>query len=168
MTRIVIVNEKDEVIGAKEREALLPTDMYRIACLWVTNKKGEVLMVQRALSKKKSPGRWSTAVAGHVDEGEDYEDAIIREAEEELGLTLDCADISLGPKMHLTQPTYAFFCQWYRHVTDKSIEDLVPQAEEVEQLAWVTLEQLRHDFQNNPDKFVSTVSQWWPQLLEMS
>lgn len=84
--KIPIVNESDEVIAYKERESIAVEDIYRVSALWVKNSKGESLLAQRAFTKKHSPGKWEPAVAGTVEEGEDYDSNIIKEIEEELGL----------------------------------------------------------------------------------
>src|SRR3989338_11488629 len=86
MKDIIIVNENDEIIGFKKRGTLKPEDIYRVSALWIENSKGEVLLAQRSFSKKHHPGLWGPAVAGTNEEGETYEENIIKEAEEEVGL----------------------------------------------------------------------------------
>ena len=44
-------------------------------------------MQQRPLWKKIQPGKWDTAVGGHVSYGESLMEAVYREASEELGFT---------------------------------------------------------------------------------
>ncbi len=51
------------------------------------NKEGEILMIQRTLDAKKNPGCWSF-FGGGVEEGETPEQAVRREAKEELGVNL--------------------------------------------------------------------------------
>ena len=50
--RIPIVNEQDEIIGYKDRKDRNIIDITRITGLWLWNEKGEVLLAQRAFSKK--------------------------------------------------------------------------------------------------------------------
>ena len=56
--------------------------------LWLYTKSGEVLLSQRAACKTICPLLWDVSVAGHIDAGETMLTAAIREAQEEIGLTL--------------------------------------------------------------------------------
>lgn len=47
---------------------------------------GAMLLQKRAMTKDIFPGRWDCAVGGHLDSGETYEKAAVREMGEELGL----------------------------------------------------------------------------------
>ena len=47
---------------------------------------GKVLLGLRAASKKVWPGHWDT-IGGHVEDGESLDDALIREVQEEAGVT---------------------------------------------------------------------------------
>jgi 8-oxo-dGTP diphosphatase len=59
--------------------------MSKIVCAaFISNQ--EVLLVRRSAHRKWSPERWDL-VGGHVDRGEKVEDALIRECQEEVGLT---------------------------------------------------------------------------------
>ena len=85
-SKFTIVDENDNIIAQKERANIKPEDIYRVAALWVTNSKGDILLAQRALSKKHDPGKWGPAVAGTVEERETYRANIIKETSEEIGL----------------------------------------------------------------------------------
>ncbi|MBN1108105.1 MAG: NUDIX domain-containing protein [Bacteroidales bacterium] len=50
------------------------------------NEKGELYLQKRAATKDLLPGKWDTAVGGHMKPGESPEEALRREAMEELGL----------------------------------------------------------------------------------
>lgn len=56
--------------------------------LLVVNEEGKYLLAQRASTKKRDPNKWTVAVSGMVEQGESYEEAIIRETKEELGITV--------------------------------------------------------------------------------
>ena len=53
----------------------------------VTNLLGDICLQQRDKHKCLLPGKWDTAVGGHVCAGESIESALRRESREELGIT---------------------------------------------------------------------------------
>ena len=55
----------------------------------IFNDKGEIFLQKRSETKDLYPGLWDTAVGGHVGAGEKPEEAVLREAEEELGIKPD-------------------------------------------------------------------------------
>ena len=56
---------------------------------------GDILLQKRTLSKDIQPGKWDTAVGGHLALGEDFETGARRELAEELGITGDVELIHL-------------------------------------------------------------------------
>ena len=55
--------------------------------LHVFNDKGELFLQKRPAWKDIQPDKWDTAVGGHIDLGENAEQALKREVSEELGIT---------------------------------------------------------------------------------
>lgn len=160
MSRIVIVDENDVVIGAKEREALLPGERYRISFLWVTNSLGEVLLAKRSQRKKKNPGVWGPAVAGTIEEGEDYDSNMVKEIKEEIGLTVSVGDLQRGPKIAVSKDDQMWFAQTYLLTLDKLAEDFVIQLEEVECVSWFSTEKIRHMIKDEPQLLTPSANQW--------
>jgi isopentenyl-diphosphate Delta-isomerase len=151
MAKVIIVNEKDEQIGLKDRKDIKKDDIYRVSALWIKNSKGDILLAQRALTKKNNPGMWGPAVAGTNEEGETYESNIIKEAEEELGLKN--VNFKKGPKI-IRHNAHSYFCQWFTLKIDKKIDKFTIQKEEVEKIAWFKKETLLKDIKTHPDKFL--------------
>ncbi len=68
-------------------------DWHRAFHLWVLHADGYVLLQRRASGKDLAGGRVDVSVAGHVRPGETLLD-MLREAEEEIGLTLRPGDVA--------------------------------------------------------------------------
>ncbi len=63
-----------------------PGLIHRTAHVVVYHPDGRILLQRRSMDKDIQPGKWDTAVGGHVMPGETYEQAAVREMTEELGL----------------------------------------------------------------------------------
>lgn len=152
--RTVVVNEQDEVIGAKDRNCITASDIYRVSGLWIKNSAGDVLLAQRKHTKSQDPGRWGPAVAGTVEEGETYYSNIVKEAEEEIGLRN--IKPKAGPKLRVPGK-YNHWVQTYVLVVDKPIGDFKIQEEEVEKIRWFKRSELEADLRKHPDKYLDTI-----------
>ena len=81
-----VVDNNDNVVGRTAYEEVYAKKLgHRIVHVLIFNDKGEMALQLRSMKKLFCPGHWSTAVGGHVQAGENYEQAALREFEEELG-----------------------------------------------------------------------------------
>lgn len=157
--KISIVNEQDEVIGEKDRNEIdYKKDIFRVAALWVTNSNKDILLCKRVASKRLYPNRWECAVSGTLEQDETYDQAILREASEELGI--EGVLFSLGPKVLLTENAQAFV-QWYLATIDRNTDTFHPQPEEIQEARWFTRAELPELLEKNPDDFVPETKQWF-------
>ena len=85
-----LVDEDGNQIGkATRRECHSGTMLlHPVVHLHVFNAKGELYLQKRSTDKDIQPGKWDTSVGGHVDYDETVENALKREAREELGLEI--------------------------------------------------------------------------------
>lgn len=83
-----IVNEEGCVTGCATRKECHSGSMllHPVVHLHILRSDGCVFLQRRSLTKDIQPGKWDTAVGGHVDYGENIETALFREVAEELGL----------------------------------------------------------------------------------
>jgi len=83
-----IVNENDEIIGVASKEDIYKKLLcHRIVHVLIFNNEGKMFLQKRSTTVSFCPDFWSTAVGGHVDTGETYHEAALREYHEELGIT---------------------------------------------------------------------------------
>ncbi|OGV34047.1 MAG: hypothetical protein A2020_01095 [Lentisphaerae bacterium GWF2_45_14] len=83
-----IVNQDGAVIGTAPRSECHgnPALVHRCAHVVVYHPDGRILLQKRSAAKDIQPGKWDTAVGGHLQVGEDFESGARREMNEELGL----------------------------------------------------------------------------------
>ncbi len=60
--------------------------LHPVVHLHLFNSEGELYLQKRSINKDILPGYWDTSVGGHIGLDEGIEDALKREAQEELGL----------------------------------------------------------------------------------
>ena len=75
-----LVNEKGETIGkATRKECHNGSKMlHPVVHLHIFNKAGDLYLQKRSINKDIQPGKWDTAVGGHIDYGETVEEALHR------------------------------------------------------------------------------------------
>ena len=83
-----LVDEEGNVIGSATRGQCHDGSklLHPVVHLHVFDSLGRLYLQQRPLWKDIQPGKWDTAVGGHVDYGEDIASALQREVREELGI----------------------------------------------------------------------------------
>lgn len=140
MELLDVVNDKDEVIGHADIDKVHADKLlHRIVHVLIMNHAGEIALQWRSKKRSFCPQHWSTAVGGHVQSGETYEQAAIRECREELGTTI--------PKMKKT------FYDLYSHENqgEKFITTFVatydgpfyPNPEEVDKIVFFKIEEIK-------------------------
>lgn len=86
---IDLVNEFDEVVGTIDRNKCDIVNMTNIRGveLFLLTKDNKIVTPKRSGNRRIFPNCYDYSAAGMVDAGEDYETAMYRELEEELGFT---------------------------------------------------------------------------------
>lgn len=84
-----IVDEEGKVIGSATRGECHSGSklLHPVVHLHVFNSNGDIYLQRRPEWKDIQPGKWDTAVGGHIDYGETPEEALHREVREELDIT---------------------------------------------------------------------------------
>jgi isopentenyl-diphosphate delta-isomerase type 1 len=84
-----IVDQHDRVIGQASRAETHARGLkHRAVHILLFNAAGDLFIQQRAASKDTFPGRYDSSASGHLDSGENYDAAAVRELHEELGVAV--------------------------------------------------------------------------------
>lgn len=83
-----IVDDGGKITGKAPRDVIHahPDMLHPVVHLHVINENGDIFLQKRPHSKLIQPGKWDTAVGGHISFGETVEEALKRESAEEIGL----------------------------------------------------------------------------------
>jgi isopentenyldiphosphate isomerase len=92
----LVTDDDATVLGPVERGLVHgnPALIHRSAHVLVIHPEaGTLLLQKRSPLKDTSPGLWDVSVGGHVTFGQSYEEAVVRETEEELGIRVKAEDL---------------------------------------------------------------------------
>jgi isopentenyldiphosphate isomerase len=111
--------------------------------IWFYTTKGSILLQQRASSKIIYPLLWDVSVAGHIDAGEGFTTAAVREIKEEIGLIVDENElVKIGVFKSFKKYNTGIIDNEFHHVfiaeLKEDLDKLICQKEEVEALKLVT------------------------------
>ncbi|GAB4167989.1 MAG: hypothetical protein Kow00108_00810 [Calditrichia bacterium] len=86
-----LVDAEGKIVGRAPRALVHgnPDLLHPVVHLHVFNSKGELFLQKRSEKKAIQPGKWDTAVGGHVMVNETIEQALLRETQEEIGVKPD-------------------------------------------------------------------------------
>ena len=140
----------------------IPEGRYHIAVhVWIYNSKGEFLISQRAASRPAYPLFWETA-GGSVQKGEDSLTGAVREAMEEVGVTLDPAAGRLLESRR--RDHYKDFLDiWVFPCEDGPHLDRAETPDEVADCRWMTPEEI--EVLCEADTFVHSKSEFFDSVL---
>ena len=119
---------------------------------WIMNYDGEILLQQRALEKKKNPGKWCKT-GGHVDSNETCDEAIKREVYEEIGLKVKDDEVINVEIFKSLNPNEHYFAYGYIFFTNNKECDFKLQKEEVLSVRYFTIEEIEEIRRNNDKNY---------------
>ncbi len=101
-----VVDENDVPVGKATRAEVHAKNLiHRAVHVLVFNRNGDLWLQKRSLAKDKNPGVWDSSVSGHLDSGEDYLTAAIRELGEEIGVEKKAEDLKFGVSVKPSEAT---------------------------------------------------------------
>ena len=122
---------------------------HRTVHIWVY-RGTEILLQRRARTKDSHPGLWDVSAAGHIGVREPPLKAAVRETAEELGIEAEEKDLlHIGTRRcTLVSRQGRFidreFTDIYLYCFEKSMKDLHPDPEEIEELRFYEIDVLKN------------------------
>jgi 16S rRNA (adenine1518-N6/adenine1519-N6)-dimethyltransferase len=159
---IQIVDENNNPVGsATKQKAWRDGLIHRVVRISILDRAGRLLIQKRSSKKELFPGRWDNSAAGHVDAGETYEQAALRELNEELGLK--------GIELQKLGDYYVDVTDDWRHMKRFTrsykivLQDPLPSfnlpKDEVESIEWMDIEKVKALVANHPEQVTDGLEQ---------
>jgi isopentenyl-diphosphate delta-isomerase len=152
--RIIFADENDQQIGAGTREEAWAKGLYvRIVRVILKDEKGRVLSQLRGATKKSYPNCWTDSTSGHVDEGESYDESVVREMEEEIGVK---TELSFVGKFASEDIVGDKTIREFNAIYEGAITSETPlklEEGEVTEAKWFEISELKHIMDIHPEQF---------------
>jgi isopentenyl-diphosphate Delta-isomerase len=161
-----VVNERDEVIGrATRREVHATGKWHRAVHVMVFDHEGRVFLQKRSMLKDLSPGLWDSSCSGHLDAGEDYDAAAVRELGEEIGVRLSAGSVpTRWFRVAACEQTGWEFVWIYRLRYDG---ELTLDPLEIQFGEWVRPAEVSARVGRTPEEFCPSFKLIWPRVAEL-
>ena len=151
--KVILVSEVDEQLGLMAKmEAHEKGILHRAFSVFVFNKKGELLLQQRALDKYHSPGLWTNTCCSHQRDGESNIEAGKRRLQEEMGFNCELKELF----------SFLYKASFDNGLTEHELDhvmighyedDPIVNLEEAAAFKWMTLEDVKKDMQLQPELY---------------
>ncbi len=161
---VVLVDENDNKVGLMPKmEAHEKALLHRAFSVFVFNKKGELMLQQRAAHKYHSPLLWTNTCCSHQRDGESNLEAGKRRLQEEMGFTTDLKEVF----------SFKYKAPFDNGLTEHEFDhvmigyfDAVPNLnkDEAEAYKWMSLENVKKDIEQNPSIYTA----WFKIIFQES
>ncbi|MGY0407442.1 MAG: isopentenyl-diphosphate Delta-isomerase [Polaribacter sp.] len=162
--QVILVNTEDKQIGLTGKiEAHKKALLHRAFSVFIFNKKGELMLQQRAATKYHSPLLWANTCCSHQRVGENNVDAGRRRLQEEMGFTADLKDVF----------SFIYKAPFDNGLTEHELDHVMigsfnsepnVNKQEVEDYKWMTLENVKKDIEENPTIYTA----WFKIIFDKS
>ena len=151
--QVILVDEQDNPIGLMPKlEAHQKALLHRAFSVFILNTKGELMLQQRAKHKYHSPGLWTNTCCSHQRDGETNIQAGKRRLQEEMGFSTELKEVT----------SFIYKAPFDNGLTEHEFDhvllgyyedDPVINLDEVSSWKWMSLEEVKYDIDQNPDRY---------------
>jgi len=128
-------------------------DWHKVVHIWILNKDGDVLLQRRCASKDSYPNMLDISSAGHLSAGDTSLEGALRELKEELNLDVKAEELqlikTLKKSLRVTENFInSEFADVYILITDKKIDDMKFQEDEISEIFFVPYKKFKEMVKN--------------------
>lgn len=162
MESVILVDYQDKELGTMEKLAAHQKGLlHRCFSILVFNSKNELLIHKRADGKYHCGGLWTNTCCSHQRPGESTLNAAHRRLKEEMGF--DCDLVEKFNFIYKAKFDNGLTEHEFDHVLfGKYDGDVEPDATEVSDYAWLSLDDLRKKIKTHPESYTP----WFRIILD--
>ncbi len=156
-----LLDEDGNLIGiTKERSKVhRDGDWHKAIHVWIINEKGEILLQRRCETKDSDPNMLDISCAGHLSAGDSSLEGALRELKEELNLEVNSSELSFIKTLRRSwKDNHGFVDNEYDDLyilrTNRKIEDMVYQKEEISEIFFVPYMEFKRMIANKQSDMV--------------
>ena len=161
---VILVDEQDNELGTMGKmEVHEQAILHRAFSIFIFNDKGEILLQKRADNKYHSGGLWTNTCCSHPRPGEETLDAAQKRLQEEMGFN---TPLSKAFSFIYKAPFDNGLTEYeFDHVFTGIYNGIVqPNADEVSDYCYQSIEQIRNNIQTHPGHFTEWFKIALPKL----
>lgn len=158
-----IVDENNNPIGEKKPRSEVHSlgFWHRVVHIYLFRQRNnliEFLVHLRSKNKDSHPNCWDPRFGGHLKSGQNWEDAAMSELEEETGLKVESVDLIEGPIIKTAaRLNNNEFDKVFYYKYDDEISKLLFNDGEVQNVKWMSVNDILDDLGNNKVNWVSNI-----------
>lgn len=151
--KVILVDQSDMPLGTMPKmEAHEKAILHRAFSVFILNKKGELMLQQRAFHKYHSPGLWTNTCCSHQRLGESNIEAGQRRLREEMGFSVPLKELF----------SFIYKAPFDNGLTEHELDHVMVgytenspdiNLEEVAAWKWMPLDTLADDLLNKPENY---------------
>ena len=151
--KVILVDRDDNPVGTLPKmEAHEKGVLHRAFSVFILNKKGELMLQQRALHKYHSPALWTNTCCSHQRDGEENLQAGTRRLEEEMGFSVPLEELF----------SFIYKAPFDNGLTEHELDHVmlgyyegIPEinSDEVNAWKWMSLNEIASDLTENPESY---------------
>ena len=151
--KVILVDREDNPVGTLPKmEAHEKGVLHRAFSVFILNKKGELMLQQRALHKYHSPALWTNTCCSHQRDGEENLQAGTRRLEEEMGFSVPLEELF----------SFIYKAPFDNGLTEHELDHVmlgyyegIPEinSDEVNAWKWMSLNEIASDLTVNPESY---------------
>ncbi len=164
-----VLTEAGGATGKFEKRSIVHEKrlFHNEVALWILDKKERRVLVQRRSPNKKQNPNKIGLCAGHVVGKESIEEALYKEAREEIGLNLSDYDVMPLTVIKRTEPNNYCFSHHFYIFENKPAEEYKIQKEELSEVFYLPFDKFWDMVRNNDDEVAIKRTDYYDKIFEM-